>query len=50
VTLSPDGRRVRLRIEDIEPAMQVHVTWSIADEAGRALKHEAYLTIHRLPR
>ena len=44
--LAPDQRTVRLRIEDFEPAMQVHIAWSINDANGRALEHEAHLTLH----
>ena len=50
VTLSPDERTVRLRIDDLEPAMQVHVTWSIEDANGRPLDHEAFLSIHDVHR
>lgn len=46
VELGVDGRTVRVVIDDFEPAMQVHLTWSIADANGRPLAHEAYLTVH----
>ena len=45
-TLTADSRTIRLRIDGFQPAMQVQVTWSIADANGRPLTHEAYLTIH----
>ncbi|NNM27415.1 MAG: hypothetical protein HKO59_15780 [Phycisphaerales bacterium] len=48
-TLADDDRTVRLRLDGFEPAMQVHVTWSIDDASGRRLEHETQLTVHTLP-
>ncbi|MEM7309684.1 MAG: ThuA domain-containing protein [Planctomycetota bacterium] len=46
VELSEDGRTARLDLEGFRASMQLHVTWELRDAAGRALEHEAHLTVH----
>jgi hypothetical protein len=46
--LSPDGKTVWLKCEDLKPVMQMKIQYKIRDASGKDLKGEIYNTIHRL--
>ncbi|NNJ24130.1 DUF6797 domain-containing protein [Alienimonas chondri] len=48
-TLSEDGRSVTLKVPDLQPVEQLHLTLNVADRDGEAFSEEVYWTIHALP-
>lgn len=46
--LSADGRTVFLAIPDIQPVMQMRITWNLESAAGERVRGELHNTIHRL--
>ncbi len=46
--LSQDRRSVFLLVDDMKPAMQVHVSYRLRSAAGRDFADEVYLTVARL--
>jgi hypothetical protein len=47
-TVSADGRTVFLRIPQLEPAMQLKVSWKIAAADGTPLTQDCYATVNQL--
>lgn len=47
-TLLSDDRTVFLEIEDLQPVMQMHFSWSLKDAQGAAFEDDMYATINRL--
>ena len=47
-TVSADGRTVFLRIPELEPAMQLKLSWKLAAADGTALKQDCYATVNQL--
>ncbi len=47
-TLLPDQRTVFLEIEDLQPVMQMQISWALRDVDGRAFEDDLYATINRL--
>jgi hypothetical protein len=45
-TLSPDGRTVTVRFEQLRPVMQMHVGYNLTAADGRPVVGSVYLTIH----
>ncbi len=50
VSLAADGRSVRLHIRDFEPAMQVHLTYTLDGVSGRSIDGEVHMTVHAVHR
>ncbi len=48
-TLSTDGRTVFLAIPDIQPVMQMKVSYNLEDADGGRVRGELHNSIHRLP-
>ncbi|MDG2468440.1 MAG: hypothetical protein P8M80_04120 [Pirellulaceae bacterium] len=47
-TLSDDGRTVFIEIEDIQPVMQMQISYTLKAKSGDNLKNSIWLTINRL--
>ena len=47
-TLSDDGRTVFIEIEDIQPVMQMQISYTLKAKSGDDLKNSIWLTINRL--
>jgi hypothetical protein len=46
--LQPDGRTVFLRVEGMQPVMQMKVTWNVDGADGKPVKGELHNSIHAL--
>jgi hypothetical protein len=49
VRLLPDGRTVVLELEEIQPVMQMQISFSIRSAAGVPIKQTIYNTINVVP-
>lgn len=49
VELSKDGKTVRLKIPDMQPAMQMLIQYSLRTADGERFRQEIMNTVHRLP-
>ena len=47
--LLPDGRTVILELEEIQPVMQMQISFSIRSASGTAIKQTIYNTINVVP-
>ena len=47
--LADEGRRVILRVRDLQPCHTLKLDFSVTDSAGLSLEGPVYFTIHRLP-
>lgn len=48
-TLSPDGRRVRLEIDELQPVMQLEIQYRLEAVDGTRLRQKTLQTIHAIP-
>lgn len=48
-TLSDDGKTVFLEIEDLQPVMQMQISYTLKSKSGRDLKNTVWLTLNKVP-
>ncbi|WP_339730522.1 DUF6797 domain-containing protein [uncultured Gimesia sp.] len=50
VTLSADGKSVKLTVPDLKPVNQVHLKLNLKDQQGQSFREEIYWTINGVPK
>lgn len=49
-SLSEDGKTVFLEIENLEPVMQMQISYTLKSKTGEELRNSVWLTINRVPK
>ena len=48
-TLADDGKTVFLEIEDLEPVMQMQISYTLKSKTGQDIKNSIWLTLNKVP-